>query len=131
MGTEGECVAGAGGAEEEVAMRIHLLDAPAEEWQIAEMLDAHGTFIKVAVDLEREVIAGGGEWHADCERVILEAGSQQQDVWGGDWDPQKRLVRYESLINIRPRQENFAAELLDPAARDRFSAIVVRLLDVR
>ena len=126
-----ERLVGTGGAgEEDVAMRIHLLDSPAEPWQVVEMLEAHAKFIKVAVDLEREVIAGGGEWHADCERVLIEAGSRQQDVWGGDWDPQRRLVRYESLINIRPRQENLVAELLDPALRERFSEIVLRIMDI-
>lgn len=128
---EEERVVGSGGVEEEVAMRIHLVEAPAEPWQITEMLEAHGTFIKVAVDLERETLAGGGEWHADCERVLLEDGSRQQDIWGGDWDPHHRLVRYGSLINIRPSQENLQTELLDPALRLRFRAIIERLLAAR
>ena len=27
----------------------------------------------------------GGEMHADCEAVLLEDGSRQEDVWGADW----------------------------------------------
>ena len=131
MGIEGESLMGLGGGEEHVAMRIHILDLPAEPWQIAEMLEANDPFIKVAVDLELGLLAGGGEWHADCERALMEAGSRQENVWGGDWDPQKRLVRYESLINIRPRQGNFTTELADPKLRKHLSEIVLRLMDIR
>ena len=30
------------------------------------MLEAQGAYIKLAVDIERGIIAGGGEYHADC-----------------------------------------------------------------
>jgi hypothetical protein len=45
------------------------------------------TYIKLAVDLERGILAGGGVMHADCEAVLLDDGSSQQYVWGADWNP--------------------------------------------
>ncbi|MCX5962535.1 MAG: DUF5674 family protein [Cyanobacteria bacterium] len=35
------------------------------------MLEALGIYVKLVVDIERKILAGGGELHADCERVLL------------------------------------------------------------
>ena len=85
-------------------------------------------FIKVAVDIHREILAGGGALHADCEGVLLEDGSRQEDIWGADWIPSTQEVRFEALINIRPRQNNPSMEILDPANRERTAHIVKRLI---
>ena len=99
--------------------------------QIAGMSEAFGeTLIKLAVDVEREILAGGGELYADCEAALLEDGSQQHNVWGADWFPLDQEVGFESLINIRPRQQNFALEIADPTLRSQIEAIVRRLLEV-
>lgn len=93
-----------------------------------EMLQSLGTYIKLAVDLQRGILAGGGTLHADCEAVLLEDGSRQADVWGADWSPAGQFVTFESLINIRPRQNNPSLEILDPAIKQRVTEIVKPLL---
>jgi hypothetical protein len=107
---------------------IHLLRSPASREQLAEMLEALGAYVKLAVDIRRGIAAGGGVLHADCEAVLLEDGSQQEDVWGADWIPTTRQVRFEALINIRPRQNNPAMEILNPSVRERVEEIVARLM---
>ena len=84
--------------------------------------------MKLAVDIERGVIAGGGEFHADCEAVLLDQGSQQEAIWGADWIPETQEVRFEALINIRPRQNNRSMGIEDAAIRVRVEAIVRELL---
>jgi hypothetical protein len=54
----------------------------------------------------------------------LEQGSQQQDIWGADWIPDSREVRFESLINIRPKRGNPSMTLQDAKVRERVEAIV-------
>jgi hypothetical protein len=66
--------------------------------------------------------------HADCEGTLLEDGSRQQDVWGADWNPQIHDVEFQSLINIRPGQNNPSMEVLDESRRARIREIVERLL---
>jgi len=66
--------------------------------------------------------------HADCEAVLLEDGSRQEDVWGADWIPSAQQVTFESLINIRPRQNNPSLEIMDPTVRQRVTEIVKPLL---
>ncbi len=108
---------------------IHLIRAPATAAQISEMSQELGTYIKLAVDVSRGLLAGGGEYHADCENVLLEDGSRQEDVWGADWHPTSGTVQFGALINIRPRQHNFQMEIQDPALRVRIESIVRQLLE--
>ena len=107
---------------------IHIIRDRATKQQMEEMLQMLGTYVKLAVDLKRGILAGGGALHADCEAVLLEDGSRQEDVWGADWVPSSQQVTFESLINIRPRQNNPSLEILDPIVRQRVTAIVTPLL---
>ncbi len=107
---------------------IHIIRTRATPRQIDEMLEALGTYIKLAVDIERGILAGGGALHADCESALLEDGSRQEDIWGADWNPASQQVTFESLINIRPRQGNRSLEIEDAAIRERVAKITQRLL---
>jgi hypothetical protein len=107
---------------------IHIIRSHATAQQIAEMLEVLDEYIKLAVDVERGILAGGGAMHADCESVLLDDGSAQDNVWGADWYPSSQEVAYESLINIRPRQGNRSLEVADPEHRARISDIVNALL---
>ena len=109
-------------------MMIHIIREHATPQQIQEMLQDLDTYIKLAVDIDRELLAGGGTLHADCEAVLLEDGSQQATIWGADWNPTSQQVTFESLINIRPRQDNRSMEILDPEIRERVAQITIRLL---
>lgn len=62
-------------------MKIHILRRIATEAEIRDMLETLQTYIKLAVDVERGVLAGGGEYHADCEEILLEDGSLQENIW--------------------------------------------------
>lgn len=78
-------IGGASGVAREAV--IHILSDRATKGQIEDMLSTLSTYIKLAVDIERGVLAGGGALHADCETVLIEDGSRQADVWGADWIP--------------------------------------------
>ena len=83
------------------------------------------------MDIEREILAGGGELHADCEQLLLENGSEQRNIWGADWYPSLKRVGFESIINIRPRQNNRSLLIQDPILRSRIETIVRKLLDIQ
>jgi len=107
---------------------IHIIRSRATPPQVTEMLQDLGTYIKLAVDIQRGILAGGGALHADCESALLGDGSRQEDVWGADWNPASQQVSFVSLINIRPRQNNRSLEILDPAIRERVAQITQQLL---
>lgn len=107
---------------------IYIIRDKATPTQIKEMLEMLQEYIKLAVDIDSEILAGGGAMHADCEAVLLEDGSEQELIWGADWSPSAQQVTFESLINIRPRQNNPSMEILDPAIREKVSEIVLKRL---
>jgi hypothetical protein len=107
---------------------IHLLHSRATKKQIDEMLETLGVYIKLAVDIRRGILAGGGALHVDCEAVLLEEGSQQDDIWGADWVSSTQQIHYEALINIRPKQNNPSMKILDPFLRNRIREIVQNIL---
>lgn len=49
---------------------IHLLHSRATKKQVDEMLETLGVYIKLAVDIKRSILAGGGALHADCEAAL-------------------------------------------------------------
>ena len=105
-------------------MRLHLLRRPPSQDRIQDMLEAQGSYIKLAVDVARDMVVGGGEYHADCEELLLAQGSRQEDIWGADWYPDRRTVTFGALINIRPRQNNRSMEVQDAALRARIDQVV-------
>ena len=56
---------------------IYLLTEKATKSQIETILEQYGSMSKIAVDIHRKVIAGGGEMHADCEQLLTSDGSEQ------------------------------------------------------
>ena len=107
---------------------IHLVKERATAEQMSEMLEQLENYVKLAVDVRCGVLAGGGALHADCEAVLLEDGSAQEDIWGADWIPATQEVTYESLINLRPGQGNLAMEVQSPKLRAQIAEVVERLL---
>jgi hypothetical protein len=90
-----------------------------------------GDMVKFVADVERGVIGIGGQMHADAEHVLLDDGSSQMDLWGGNYYPgrsREGCVEYTSFINIRPAQANSGMELTDAALRRRVRDLVSRLI---
>ena len=109
-------------------MKIHLLRSHATKQQLDEMSEALSGYIKLAVDIQQGILAGGGVLHADCEVVLLDEGSRREDIWGADWIPSTQEICYEALINIRPHQNNPAMDILNASIRERIAEVVKRLL---
>jgi hypothetical protein len=87
--------------------------------------------VKYVVDLEQQLIAIGGEMHADAEQVLLDTGSHQADLWGANYYPgrgREDCIEYTALINIRPATGNRGMELLDPALREKLRVITFALV---
>lgn len=87
--------------------------------------------VKYVVDVERRLVAVGGELHADAERLLLDSGSRQSDLWGANYHPGKGrdgCIEYTSLINIRPAQGNRSMLIGDPTVRDRVREITFALI---
>jgi len=111
---------------------IVILRAPVARDVLRRLVDdGFGDMVKYVVDLEREVLALGGQLHADAEALLLEDGSRQEDLWGANYLPargEEDCIQYTSLINIRPGQANPGMELLDEELRGRVRKLTFRLI---
>ncbi|MCM8795902.1 MAG: DUF5674 family protein [Candidatus Omnitrophica bacterium] len=93
--------------------------------------DSFGKTIKIVVDIDRGILAAGGELHADEEAILLEDGSRQEALWGGNFYPYKSAeerIEYLALINIRPTQGNKSMKIEDTTIRAKFRSICEKLL---
>jgi hypothetical protein len=107
---------------------IHLITDTATSTQLRDMLAEYNSMIKIAVDIRQAVLAGGGEMHVDCEQVLLENGSEQDDIWGANWYPAEQRIEFEALINIRPRQNNRSIVIQDEELRSKIEKVTRALL---
>ncbi len=115
-------------------VKVHLDKSKATQQQITEMLSALESYIKVAVDIQEGILAGGGVMHADCEGVLLKSGSRQTDVWGADWYPKEKRVAFGSLINIARQNKRGVRlkdpmQVQDPQVRKKIEQVIRKLLD--
>jgi hypothetical protein len=90
-----------------------------------------GSFVKAVVDVSREIMAIGGELHADEEALLLEDGSRQEDLWGINLYPEKpddEWIEYDSMINVRPSQNNASRGVEDAVIREKIKSVVRKLV---
>ncbi|HAF13060.1 MAG TPA: hypothetical protein DHU55_07950 [Blastocatellia bacterium] len=87
--------------------------------------------IKAVVDVEKGIMAIGGELHADEEAFLLARDSRQEDLWGINLYPELdvvEMVEFDSMINIRPSQNNRSRGVEDPAVREEILRITEKLV---
>ena len=79
-------------------------------------------FVKVTIDIKNEIVALGGEYHIDAERILLEQGSKQENIWGGGVDLSTNTFVINAMVNLRPGR-NDSTDILDPTTRERFLSL--------
>ena len=85
------------------------------------------TYIKITMDIEEKRVILGGEYHADAERLLLETGSRQEDIWGGGVNLETGQFETNAIINLRAGENN-SAEILDSEKRKKFLLLAQKIL---
>lgn len=90
-----------------------------------------GDLVKAVVDVEREIMAIGGELHSDEEALLLQEGSHQKNLWEINLYPEihtEDWIEFDSVINIRPSQGNYTRSVDDLERRKKIIDIVNKLV---
>ncbi|MAE69349.1 MAG: hypothetical protein CME06_02645 [Gemmatimonadetes bacterium] len=90
-----------------------------------------GDMVKYVVDIDRRIVAIGGELHSDAEQILLDRGSEQARLWGANYYPalgEEECIEYTALINIRPTQGNPGMLIGDESVRRQVRAITFDLI---
>jgi hypothetical protein len=105
-------------------MAIVVLQKTVTKEDIKKSREEYPNYIKITVDLTQKIIAIGGEYHADAEKVLLEYhGSNQKDIWGGGYNIDLKEFETIAVINIR-QPNNPSSEIIDTLARENFLKLV-------
>ncbi|KKW20057.1 MAG: hypothetical protein UY63_C0002G0016 [Parcubacteria group bacterium GW2011_GWA2_51_10] len=113
-------------------MNIKIIKDPVSLEEVRSLAEEiYQDMIKGAVDIEREIIALGGEWHMDANAALLSEGSAQENIWGFNIHVDERgdeAVKYVSLINIRPQQGNRSMEIQDQELRRKIRVLIAQII---
>jgi hypothetical protein len=91
-----------------------------------------GDMVKAVVDVERRVMAIGGELHSDEEALLIEDGSAQTHLWGINLypgEPGDGWIEFDSMINVRPAQGNRSRNVEDLGLQERIRQVVTMLIE--
>ena len=103
---------------------IKLYKEPIPYNDLEPLQEMYRGYIKVVVDLENGRLCAGGEYHIDCEGVLLNDGSKQSDLWGGGYSVSTKTIDHQALSNYKPAQNRFTYEISDPKIKSKFESLV-------
>jgi len=116
-----------------VEMTIEILRRATSRARLSTLAEAQfGDMVKAVVDVERRVMAIGGELHSDEEAALIEDGSAQANLWGVNLYPAEQgdaWIEFDSMINVRPSQGNRSRNVEDPVRQDRIRRVVTALVE--
>ena len=90
-----------------------------------------GDMVKAVVDIELDVMAIGASMHADEEAYLLDRGSKQENLWGINIYhelPMPDRIEFDSMINIRPKQDNKSRDVESEDVRSKIVEVVSGLV---
>ncbi len=113
-------------------MQIKIIDKQININELRQMAkDGFGDFVKGVCDLEKEILALGGELHSDCYEALIEDGSCGADIWGFNIFPdlpKERCLEFTSLINIRPNLGNRSMEIQSQEVREKIVKVIDKII---
>ncbi len=91
--------------------------------EIEKLKEVFDIYIKTVIDIDRKVCSAGMDRHFQGEEILLEEGSKQSDIWGGGVDLETKTIDFNSMINIRPNNDNTSNEIQDPKIRQEYEEL--------
>jgi hypothetical protein len=108
---------------------ILILKEKASNDQLTEVTRIYPGYTKIVVDIKRNLLAAGGEYHIDCEQVLLADGSVQSDLWGGGYRFESREVDFMGLTNYKIGINHLSYEVTFPEIREQIERITRSVFD--
>jgi len=91
-----------------------------------------GDMVKAVVDVEQEIMAVGGELHADEETVLVEShDSKREHIWGINIYPEKseeEWIEFDSMVNLKPSYGNRSRGVENESIQEKIKEIVQTLV---
>jgi len=98
-------------------------DSPFTKDEIETLREEFDVYIKTVIDLDKKVCSAGANRHFESEKILLDQGSRQSDLWGGGIDLETKVIDFNSFINIRPTDKNMSNEIQSADLRIKFEEL--------
>lgn len=114
-------------------MAIKIVKTPIKRTELAEIAsEGFGDMVKAVVDVEREIMAIGGELHADEEVELTDKeNSKRENTWGINLYPKKLnddWIEFDSMVNLKPHYGNRSRDVESPEIREKIKKMVNKLV---
>lgn len=96
---------------------------PFTKEEIEKLRELFDVYIKTAIDIKKEICSAGMDRHFEGEKILIDQGSQQSDLWGGGIDLEAKIIDFNSFINIRPKDNNTSNEIQSPEIREKYEKL--------
>lgn len=96
---------------------------PFTKSEINKLKEQFDVYIKTVIDINKKICSAGMDRHFEGEKVLLNQGSKQSDIWGGGVDLETKTIDFNSFINIRPNDNNFSSEIQNAQIRAEYEEL--------
>lgn len=114
-------------------IEIYLIKEPITITELKKIAEERfGDLVKAVVDVSQKIMAVGGGFHSDEQTFLIEKyESKSEDTWGINLYPDKpknEMIEFDSVINIKPLQDNRSRSVEDEKIKEEIKEIVYKLI---
>ncbi len=92
--------------------------------------EVYSDYIKTVIDVDKNILAVGGEYHIDCEEALIQEGSKLQNLYGGGYRVSTHEVEYMAMSNFKPNLGKTTYEIMDPIIREKLLELTQKYLEL-
>jgi Icc-related predicted phosphoesterase len=109
---------------------VIILDRKITLEELEQVREAYDDYIKTVIDIERNIMAVGGEYHIDCEEVLLKSGSKLENLYGGGYRISTGDIECMAMSNYKPSLGKTTYEIMDENMRKKLKELTEKFLKI-
>lgn len=109
---------------------ILILDRKITPDEFQQVREVYDDYIKTVIDIEKDILAIGGEYHIDCEEVLIMSGSKLENLFGGGYRVSTKKVEYMAMSNYKPNMGKVTYEIMDDNVRKKLKELTEKCLTI-
>lgn len=114
-------------------MAIKIVKNPIKKAELLDMAsEEFGDVVKAVLDINQEIMAVGGELHADEEVWLIEKeNSKRENTWGINLYPKRTgedFIEFDSMVNLKPNFGNRSRGIENLEIQNKIKGIVKKLV---
>lgn len=94
--------------------------------------EGYVSLVKAVVDIERKIVALGGEWHSEGQEELIKNGSSSKGTWGVNifmGKPKETRIEFVALMNLKPFYGHRSMEITDELLKQKIQKIIDQLIE--